>query len=41
MKNIGEAINFLHAINIAHRDVKVGARNLYDDTGTLPESFKD
>ena len=25
MKNIGEAIQFLHAINIAHRDVKVCA----------------
>lgn len=23
MKNIGEAIQFLHAVNIAHRDVKV------------------
>jgi len=23
MKSIGEAIQFLHAINIAHRDVKV------------------
>lgn len=23
MKSIGEAIQFLHAVNIAHRDVKV------------------
>lgn len=23
MKNIGEAIEYLHAVNIAHRDVKV------------------
>lgn len=26
MKNIGEAIQFLHAVNIAHRDVKVCIR---------------
>lgn len=34
MKNIGESIQFLHAINIAHRDVKV---SLDAFTGLLPE----
>lgn len=29
MKSIGEAIQFLHAVNIAHRDVKVGITALY------------
>lgn len=29
MKSIGEAIQFLHAVNIAHRDVKVCAIALY------------
>lgn len=29
MKSIGEAIQFLHAINIAHRDVKVCIASLY------------
>lgn len=36
MKNIGESIQFLHAINIAHRDVKV---SLDAFTGLLPEDI--